>query len=133
SAAYAAVPNVPVQRVDPPGASDTEPLKGNVLVWSDATLYTEPSDTATAVHAAALEKARKDSAGEVVAMHVVSIQKGFIEVEPAAELDCTWSRLQTTDDVAKLHVFVKRADLAPVVTAPVEKSFDNGSRFALRP
>src|SRR5690242_4071712 len=89
-------------RIDPPGATDGEALKGNVLVWNDAKLYTEASDDAPAVHAASLRAARKDALGEVVPMHVVSVAKGFVEVEPADKVDCVWSRLQTSDDVAKL-------------------------------
>jgi hypothetical protein len=121
------------ERIEPSGAADTEQLRGNVLVWTDATLYTEPTDTATTLHAASLPAARKDSVGAVVPMHVVSIAKGFVEVEPATELDCTWSRLQTSDDLARLRVFVKRTDLAPVLVTAFEKTFEDGSRIAMRP
>jgi hypothetical protein len=118
----------------PSGASDTETLKGNVLVWNDATFYTDASDDATTVHAASLAGARKDAVGEVVAMKIVSVTKtGFVEVEPAAELDCTWSRLQTSDDLAQLHLFVKRADLAPVLVDSFSKTYADGSRVVLKP
>jgi len=118
----------------PSGASDSETLKGNVLVWNDATFYTDASDDATTVHAASLKGARKDAAGEVVAMKIISVTKnGFVEVESAAELDCTWSRLQTSDDVAHLHLFVKRADLAPVLVDGFSKTYNDGSRVALKP
>lgn len=118
----------------PIGASDSETLKGNVLVWNDTTFYTDASDDATTVHAASLLGARKDAAGEVVAMKIISVTKtGFVEVEPAAELDCTWSRLQTSDDLAQLHLFVKRADLAPVLVDNFSKNYNDGSRVALKP
>lgn len=118
----------------PSGASDTETLKGNVLVWNDTTFYTDASDDSTTVHAASLAGARKDAVGEVVAMKIVSVTKsGFVEVEPATELDCTWSRLQTSDDLAQLHLFVKRADLAPVLVDSFSKTYADGSRVALKP
>ena len=120
-------------RSEPTGASDAETLKGNVLVWIDATFYTEASDTATTLHAASLAAARKDAIGEVVPMKIISVTKGFVEVEPATELDCTWSQFQTTDDLARVRLFVKRADLAPVLVEPFTKTFADGSRIALRP
>ena len=118
-------------RVDPPGAGDAEALRGNVLVWHDAAFYVEPSDAAATVHVATLT-ARKDLAGHVVPMHVLGTRGAFVEVEPA-EADCTWSRFTTSDDLAKLHLFVKRADLAPVVTKPFDKTFADGTHVALRP
>lgn len=118
----------------PSGASDTETLKGNVLVWNDTAFYTDASDDSTTVHAASLAGARKDAVGQVVAMRIVAVTKtGFVEVEPAVELDCTWSRLQTSDDLAKLHLFVKRADLAPVLVDNFSKTYADGSRVALKP
>ncbi|HEV7557499.1 MAG TPA: hypothetical protein VGO00_18675 [Kofleriaceae bacterium] len=118
-------------RVDPPGAGDAEPLRGNVLVWHDAAFYVEPSDAATTVHVATLT-ARKDLAGHVVPMHVLGTRGAFVEVEPT-DVDCTWSRFTTSDDLAKLHLFVKRSDLAPVVTKPFDKTFSDGTHVALRP
>jgi len=118
-------------RVEPPGASDAEPLRGNVLVWHDAAFYVEPSETAATVHVATLA-ARKDLAGHVVPMHVLATRGAFVEVEPT-DVDCTWSRFTTSDDLAKLHLFVKRADLAPVITKPFDKTFSDGTHVALRP
>jgi hypothetical protein len=119
-------------RVDPPGAADAEALRGNVLVWHDAAFYVEPSDAAATVHVATLA-ARKDLAGHVVPMHVLGTRNGFVEVEPATDIDCTWSRFTTTDDLSKLHLFVKRADLAPVLTRSFDKTFPDGTHVALRP
>jgi hypothetical protein len=121
-------------RIDPSAPSDTEQLRGSVLVWTDATLYTEPDDAATTLHAASVPAARKNHAGEVMPMHVVAVTKdGFVEVEPADDVECTWSRLETSDDIGRLRLFVKRADLAPVLVTPFEKVFENGTRIALRP
>ena len=120
-------------RGEPTGASDGEALHGNVLVWQDATFYVEPSDDAATLHAASLAGARKDSPGAIVPMHVVGTTRDFVEVEPAAANDCAWARLATSDDLARLHLFVKRSALAPVLVEPFTRSFDNGTKIALRP
>ncbi|MEO8551444.1 MAG: hypothetical protein ABI678_15810, partial [Kofleriaceae bacterium] len=121
------------ERTEPAGASDTEVLRGNVLVWQDATFYTEPSDEAPMFHAASLGGARKDSPGAVVPMHVVATTRDFVEVELAPTDDCTWARLETSDDLARLHVFIKRSAIAPVLVEPYTRSFANGSKISLRP
>lgn len=121
------------ERAEPAGASDTEALRGNVLVWQDATFYTEPSDTAATLHAASLATAHKDSPGAVVPMHVISTTRDFVEVELAPSDDCAWARLETSDDLAKLRLFIKRAAIAPVLVEPYAHSFENGTKIALRP
>jgi hypothetical protein len=116
------------------GAPLDEPLRGNVLVWHDATFYTDASDGAPAIHVAALPASvdRARALGRVVAMRVVATKGEYVEVEPA-ELDCTWSRVATSDDIAKLHLYVKRADLAPVLAKPFARAFDDGTRVELKP
>ena len=118
---------------DPEGAADTETIAGSVLVWHDATFYTEPADAAATLKLGALAKPRKERVGRVLPMRVVSTKGAFVEVEPATELDCTWSRLATTDDVIHLHLFVKRADLAPVLAKSFAKTFPDGTKLALKP
>jgi hypothetical protein len=118
---------------DPEGAADGEAISGSVLVWHDATFSTEPTDTAATLKLGALAKPRKERVGRVLPMRVVSTKGAYVEVEPAAELDCTWSRLATTDDVIHLHLFVKRADLAPVLARPFTKTFPDGTKLALKP
>ena len=110
--------------------AETEPLRGNVLVWHDATFYTAPVDSASTLHVATLP-AR--TAGRVVAMHVVAARGAFVEVDFADDAGCTWTRLSTSDDIAKLHLFVKRSDLAPVLVKPFDKAFADGTRIALKP
>jgi len=110
-----------------------EPLSGNVLVWHDATFYTDANDGATTVHVAKLDAPRKDRVGHVVAMHVLSTKGDFVEVEPIEGRDCTWSQLVTNDDLAKLRLFVRRGDLARVLTKPYNKTFADGSKLTLRP
>ncbi|MEP6859578.1 MAG: hypothetical protein ABJE66_03105 [Deltaproteobacteria bacterium] len=117
----------------PMGPTETETLRGNVLVWQDATFYVEGRDDAATLHVASLAGARKDSPGVVIPMHVVATTHDFVEVEAAASGDCAGGKLETSDDLAKLHLFVKRAALAPVLVQPYARTFENGTKIALRP
>ncbi len=81
---------------------------------------------------ASLAAARKDSVGRVVVMRVVATKDAFVEVEPG-DVDCTASRVTTSDDIAKLHLFVKRADLAPVLAKAYAKTYADGTRVELKP
>lgn len=105
----------------------------NVLVWHDAALYTAASEDASAIHLATLDGPRAERVGHVVPMHLVAMHDDFAEVELAADGGCTWSRLATNEDVGKLKLFVKKADLAPVLAKPFERTFADGTRIALRP
>lgn len=105
----------------------------NVLVWHDAALYTAASDDASTLHLATLDGPRAERVGHVVPMHLVAMRGEFAEVEPAGDGGCTWTKLATSDDIAKLHLFVKKADLAPVLAKPFDKTFADGTRITLRP
>jgi len=113
------------------GASERETLRGNVLVWHDAAFFVEPSESATSMHLAKLPS-RRDSGGHAVAMHVVGARGAFVEVEPAS-LDCGSSWLTMPEDIAKLHVYVRRSDLAPVIATRLDKTLADGTRVSLRP
>jgi hypothetical protein len=106
-------------------------LRGNVLVWHDAMLYSEPSDTARTLQLATFDGARKDHAGHVVALKVVAGKGAFVEVELTGQRDCTWSRMVVPDDLARVRMFVRRADLAPVLVKPFSKSFADGTSISL--
>ena len=110
-----------------------EDLSGNVLVWQDATFYTDANPDAATLQVAKLDAPRGNRVGSVVAMHVLSTKGDFVEVEPLEGRDCTWSQLVTNDDLAKLRLFVRRADLARVLTKPYNKTFADGSKLTLRP
>src|SRR5688572_19793732 len=105
-------------KIDPSGATDTETLRGNVLVWHDTALYADASETAHTVQLATFDGARKDNVGHVVALKVVAVKGSFVEVELTGQQDCTWSRVVVPDDLARVRMFVRRADLAPVLTKP---------------
>lgn len=118
-------------KLDPPAAPDGAALRGNVLVWHDAKLYAEPSEAAHTLQMATLDGARKDQAGHVVALKVVSGKGAFVEVELTGQQDCTWSRVVVPDDLARVRMFVRRADLAPVLVRPFTKSFADGTSISL--
>ncbi|MEO8706431.1 MAG: hypothetical protein ABI867_40750 [Kofleriaceae bacterium] len=112
-------------------AEAPEALRGNVLVWYDATFFVDQSET-TSLKLATLDAPREQRVGRVVAMKVLGTTGDYVQVAPA-ERDCTWSQLGTPDDLAKLSLFVKRVDLAPVLTRPYEQAFPNGTKIVLRP
>ncbi|HEY5926159.1 MAG TPA: hypothetical protein VIV11_30950 [Kofleriaceae bacterium] len=114
-------------KTDPSSAPDGKALRGSVLVWHDATLYTAPVDSASTLQLATFEGARKDHVGHVVAMKVVASKGAFVEIELAGAEDCTWSRVVVPDDLARVRLFVKRADIAPVVIKPFTKTFADGT------
>ncbi|HLL23662.1 MAG TPA: hypothetical protein VK427_16100 [Kofleriaceae bacterium] len=119
-------------KVDPVGATEVQ-LKGNVLVWHDAVLYAEPAETAKTLQLATFDAARKDRVGHVVVMKVVSGKGAFVEVELAGDAGCTWSRTVVPDDLARVRMFVRRADIAPVLVKSFAKTFEDGTSITLGP
>jgi hypothetical protein len=118
-------------KLDPPSAPDSDVLRGNVLVWHDAKFFGEPSDTAQSIQLATFDGARKDHVGDVVALKVIGGKGPFVEVELTGQRDCNWSHVVVPDDLARVRMFVRRADLAPVVVKPVTKSFTDGTSISL--
>ncbi|HEX5060748.1 MAG TPA: hypothetical protein VFV99_15370 [Kofleriaceae bacterium] len=119
--------------IDPPSAPDAGTLRGNVLVWHDAMLYAEASDTASSIQLATIDGARKDHLGHVLALKVVGTKGAFVEVELTGQQDCAPSRVVVPDDLARVRLFVRRADLAPVLVKSVTQSFDDGTSISLAP
>src|SRR4051794_2963405 len=98
-----------------PAAADT-PLTGNVLVWADAALYPDANASGPSIRAGTLDQGRDKDVGYVVPMHVVSTHEDLVEVEPTADVECTWWRLVKPDGIDNMRLYVKRTDLAPVLT-----------------
>jgi hypothetical protein len=119
------------EKLDPTAADDKLALKGNVLVWHDATLLAEPSETARTLQLATFDVPRKDRVGHAVVMKVIAGKGPFIEVELAGDEGCTWSRVVVPDDLARVRMFVRRADLAPVIVKPFAKTFPDGTAITL--
>lgn len=119
------------EKVDPVAADDKLVLKGNVLVWHDAMLLAEPSETARTLQLATFEGPRKDKVGHAVVMRVVAGKGSFVEVELAGDEGCSWSRTVVPDDLARVRMFVRRADIAPVIVKPFTKTFADGTSITL--
>src|SRR5215207_1865505 len=76
-------------KLEPAGPAEAPTLKGNVLVWHDALLFADPSETARTLQLATFDVTRKDRVGHVVAMKVIAGKGAFVEVELAAvEEEC---------------------------------------------
>jgi hypothetical protein len=118
-------------KVDPPGPAGSDPIKGMVLAWHDATLFAEPSDTARSLQLATLTAPRKDGVGRVFALRVVGVKGAFVEVEFGGDEDCTGSRVVVPDDITRVRLFVRRGDLAQVLVKPFTKSFEDGTSITL--
>ncbi|MDI1434571.1 hypothetical protein [Polyangium sorediatum] len=133
-------PVVPVlERAEPQGAPLSAPLAGSVLVWVDAPFYLAAMEDAPRLQLAKLD-ARKDHVAEAVPMRVVAAKGAFVEVEPlfldGAQNDvtnCAWFHLRSQFDVERLRLFVKREDLAPVVTTKFTASYPDGSKIEVLP
>lgn len=121
------------------GAPPSTKLVGSVLVWLDAPFYLSPKEGAPSLQLGKLPN-RQDHVGEAVPMRVVSTKGAFVEVEtPITDslgndvMDCAWFGLKTPHDVGRWRLFVKRADLAPVVAKKTAMTFSDGSRIEMEP
>ena len=114
-----------------PAAAET-PLTGNVLVWADAPLYLDAHASGPSIKVGTLDLGRDKDVGYVVPMHVVSTRGDFVEVEPTADVECAWWRLVKPDGLDNMRLYVKRADLAPVLSKPFKASHKDGSSIALQ-
>jgi hypothetical protein len=107
-----------------------QPVSGNVLVWEDSKLYVEPSDNADYIQLGRLADGRTaGSVGLVVAMQVVGTTDSFVEVVPLAARNCTSATLLA--EIDQPHLFVRRTDLAPVVTRRWSSRFADGSQVTI--
>ena len=113
-------------------ASAETPLAGNVLVWADAPLYTDANATGATVRVGTLDLGRDKDVGYVVPMRIVSTKDDVVEVEPTADVECAWWRPIKPDGLDTMRLFVKRTDLAPVLTKPFKATYKDGSSVALQ-
>ncbi len=114
-----------------PAAADA-PVTGNVLVWADAQLYLDANPSGPSVRIGTLDLGREKDVGYVVPMRVVGSQGDFVEVEPTADVECAWWRMVKPEGLDTVRLYVKRADLAPVLSKPFQATYQDGSRVALQ-
>jgi hypothetical protein len=113
-------------------AAAEAPLSGNVLVWADAPLYLDAAASGASVRVGTLDLGREKDVGHVVPMHVVSVHDDVVEVEPTADTECAWWRMVKPEGLDNVRLFVKRADLAPVLTKAFKASYKDGSSVSLQ-
>jgi hypothetical protein len=132
--------------LDPEVAPPTEPLSGFAAVWADATFYVDPSAEAPHFALATFESApRRERLGYTVPVKIRGVVGDFVEVTtppeeklpppyiPGPDPHCGWLHVNGPRDVSEPSVFVRRSDLAPVLAAPYEASFEDGTSIKLLP
>jgi hypothetical protein len=105
---------------------------GNVLVWADATLYPDAHESGQSVRIATLDLGREEDVGYVFPMKVVGGSGEFLEVEPTADVECAWWRVVKPDGLDTVRLYVKRADLAPVLVKPFKATHKDATTISLQ-
>jgi hypothetical protein len=118
--------------LDVPGLESTE-LLGDALVWEDAKFFLEPYETGPHFHFDAIGR-RDLEAGRVVPVRIVdATMRALVEIELAGRPDCTMRTLVADPRLAGVRLFVRRSDLAPVLTRPYAEQHGDGTRIRLAP
>lgn len=116
--------------LDIPGLDATD-LRGEALIWEDATIYLEPWESGSTVRFSTLGR-RRDVVGQAMPVRIVdSTLKNFVEIAPIGRADCSWRRLDVDDRLEGLRMFVRREDLAPVLVKPYAMQWSDGTRIKL--
>lgn len=130
----------------PTGAPAEEALAGFAAVWGDAEWFVAPKADARSFKLASFKDSdRRKQLELTVPVRILKVHGDFVEVSgsPLADelnLDPVCSRLilgagsfTNVESSVDLHLFVRRRDLAPVVTKRFEHSFADGSAFEVQP
>ncbi len=115
--------------LDIPGL-DAADLRGDALLWEDATIYLEPWDTGVSIRLQSFGRGRREEVGRAVPIRIVdSSLRAFVEIELPGRTDCTWRRLDADARLTGLRLFVRREDLAPVLVKPFAAQYSDGTRI----
>ena len=118
--------------VDIEGRAATN-LRGDALVWENATLYLEPWEGGVRVNFPSFMD-RYANVGLAFPVKIVSASlQNFVEIEPVQDGSCTFRRVTIDPRLAGVRLFVKRSDLAPVLVKPYTMKFKNGTSIRLQP
>lgn len=118
--------------LDVAGRGSTE-LTGDAMVWEDAAFHLEPWDGGALVRFSSLG-VRRDSVGRAIPVKIVSAaMRDFVEVEVVQPDTCAYRRATVDSRISGLRLFVKRADLAPVLVKPFAIAYPNGTSARVRP
>jgi hypothetical protein len=116
--------------VDVPGL-DAPDLRGDALVWEDATFYLEPWESGASVRFSTFGRGRREEVGRTVPVRIVASTRTFVEIEPSPVLGCANRRLEVDPRVEALRLYVKRDDLAPVLLKPLTLAYSDGTGVRL--
>ena len=118
--------------LDIPGLDSTE-LRGDALVWEDATLYFEPWDGGTSLRFSSIAR-RFNEVGRAIPVRIVDASmRMFVEIALPGRSDCTYRKLDADPRLGAVRLFVKREDLAPVLVKPYTAQHSDGTKVKLSP
>ena len=118
--------------LDVPGRDSTE-LSGDAMMWEDSALHLEPWDGGAMVRFSSLGT-RRDSVGRAIPIKIVSsAMRDFVEIAFVQPDTCAFRRAVVDGRVSGLRMFVRRADLAPVLVKPFAITHPNGTSARLQP
>jgi hypothetical protein len=119
--------------LDVPGLDATD-MRGDALVWEDAAFYVEPWDNGLNLRFSTFQRGRRDEVGRAIPIRIVdSSMRTFVEIELVDRVDCANRRAAIDPRIEALRLFVKRDDLAPVLTRPFSAAFSDGTAIKLAP
>jgi hypothetical protein len=134
------------QAIDPDPVDPAETLAGFAAVWADAPFFVEPQLDAPHLQLADFEgKPRRERLGHTVAVQVRGTKGEFVEVSapprmqakppylPELDPHCGWFDWQEPSGTKDATLFVRRNDLAPVLSEVHERTFEDGSALRLLP
>jgi hypothetical protein len=116
--------------LDVPGL-DAPDLRGDALVWEDATFYLEPWEGGATVRFTTFARGRAAEVGRAIPVRIVGATRTFVEIEPSPVLGCASRRLELDPRVEALRLYVKRDDLAPVLQKPYAATYSDGTGVRL--
>jgi hypothetical protein len=118
--------------LDIPGLDATD-LRGDAMMWEDANVYLEPWEGGVSFKVGGyLNGGRKQAVGWAMPIRIVdSTLRNFVEIEAPNRADCTYRRLDVDNRIEGLRMYVRREDLAPVLTKPYSQQFSDGTRVKL--
>lgn len=124
---------------DPETAGPDEPLAGFAAVWADAPFFVDARKDAEQIHLASFDgQPRRERLGHTIPVQIRGTQGDFVEVSappqeetpgfsPNADAHCGWVAFDGPAIAAGATLFVRRSDLAPVIAANFEQTFEDGS------
>ena len=118
-----------------PAAAD-DGIPRYLLVWQDATLYTDASADAPGVRIFTWSaEQRADHPGELMWVEFVAEHGEYCEVLTRQTIYADGQCYGTVPDLwnYEVHLFVRREDVAQATTREVGVSFDDGSGVSLQP